>query len=74
MVEEIDQPPCARMEEAIAYRLRNDSAGIEQELGAFLAREVFLDDPVEAVTEGEPVAIPSSPPSCSSALHDNSAG
>src|SRR5262249_49281800 len=51
-LEEIDHPPCARMEEAIAYRRRNDCAGIEQELGTCLAREVLLAECVAAVAEG----------------------
>ena len=41
-VEEIDQTPCAGTDEAIAYRRRDDCAGIEQELGTCRAREVLL--------------------------------
>jgi hypothetical protein len=33
-VEEIDQPLCAGTDETIAYRRRNDCAGIDQEFGA----------------------------------------
>src|SRR5205823_3088146 len=51
-VEEIDQPHCTGIDEAIAYRRRYDCAGIEQELRAFPAREVLLAERVEAVAEG----------------------
>ncbi len=51
-VEEIDQPPCAGTDEAIAYRRRDDCAGIEQEFGTCLAREVLFAERVEAVAEG----------------------
>src|SRR5207253_312629 len=67
-VEEIDQPHCTGIDEAIAYRRRDDCAGIEQELGTFPAREVLLADRVEAVAEGtgshseEPAAFFVRPP------------
>ena len=51
-VEEIEQPPCAGSDEAIAYRRRDDCAGIDQELGTCRAREVLLPERVEAVAEG----------------------
>jgi len=50
-VEEIDQPPGARLDNASAYRRRNHRTGIEQKLGACLAREMRLADRVEAVAE-----------------------
>jgi hypothetical protein len=51
-VEEIDQPHCAGIDEAIADRRRDDCARIEQEFGTFQAGEVLRADRVEAVTEG----------------------
>src|SRR5262249_8262355 len=42
----------ARIDEAIAYRQRDDCAGIEQELGTCLARVVLLAERVETVAEG----------------------
>jgi len=38
-VEEIEQPLCAGSDQVIAYRRRDDCAGIDQELGTYLARE-----------------------------------
>ena len=52
LVEEIDQPSGAGLDEAIADRRRDDGAGIEQELGTGLAREVLLSKRVAAVAEG----------------------
>jgi hypothetical protein len=51
-VEEIDQPPGARPDDANPYRRRDHRTGIEQKLGACLAREMLLADRVEAVAEG----------------------
>ena len=51
-MEEIDQPPRARTQEAIAYRRRDDCAGIDQDLGTGRAREALLAERVEAVAEG----------------------
>ena len=39
-------------DEVIAYRRHDDCAGIDQELGTCLAREVLLPDRVAAVAEG----------------------
>jgi len=51
-VEEIDQRFCTGTDEAIAYRRRDDGAGIEQQLGTCRAREVLLPEWVEAVAVG----------------------
>src|SRR5262249_55923404 len=51
-VEEIEQTPCAGSDETVAYRRRDDCAGIEQELGTGCAREVLFADWVEAVAVG----------------------
>src|SRR5262245_30442106 len=48
-VEEIEQPPGAGKDEAIAYRRRDDCAGIDQKLGTCRARELLLPGRVEAV-------------------------
>src|SRR5262245_2008403 len=51
-VEEIDQPPSAGTDERLAHTRGDDCAGIEQELGTCLAREVLLPERVAAVAEG----------------------
>jgi hypothetical protein len=51
-VEEINQPSGTGTDEAIAYPRRDKCAGIEQKLGACLAREMLLADRIEAVAEG----------------------
>src|SRR5258708_3982153 len=51
-LEEIDQLPGARMDEAFAYRRRDNRASIEQEFGTCEAREVLLSERVAAVAEG----------------------
>ena len=51
-VKKIDQPLCARSDEAIAYRRRDDCAGIDQELGTRRPREDLLSDRVAAVGVG----------------------
>src|SRR5215813_14357512 len=51
-LEEIDQTPGARLDETIAYRRRDNCAGIKQKLGTCLAREVLLAEHVTAVAEG----------------------
>src|SRR3981081_2742312 len=48
-VEEIEQSLCAGSDEAIAYRRRDDCAGIDQELCTCRAREHLLTVRVEAV-------------------------
>jgi len=49
--EEIDQPPGTVADQVVAYRRHDDCAGIEQEFGTCLAREVLLPDRVAAVAE-----------------------
>src|SRR5262245_25787560 len=51
-LEEVDQLPGARMDEAFAYRRRDGCAGIKQELGTCEAGEVLFADWVATVAEG----------------------
>ena len=51
-MEEIEQSLCAGSDEAIAYRRRDDCAGIDQDLGACRPREYLLPGRVKAVAVG----------------------
>src|SRR5262249_36808222 len=67
-VEEIEQTPCAGSDEAIAYRRRDDCAGIKQELGTCRARELLFPGRVGAAAIGlgsypeQPAVVFISPP------------
>src|SRR6266496_193677 len=51
-MEEIEKSLCSGSDEAIAYRLRDDCAGVDQELGTCRAREYLLSGRVKAVAVG----------------------
>ena len=66
-LKQLQQPPGARLEKALAHRWHHDRAGVDQQLCARRAGEVLFSDRVEAVAigargESQQAAVTSSSP------------